>query len=243
LVRQRQSLAIGLAFGARRASDLQHPQFDAAAAVAQLGPRRAGNVGDLLHRAGQHPHPIAQQTAVGGVVDVGLDHGGVDAHAAPGCHPVVARDLHDPLVDLLDHFGPQRQPPSAHGFGVGHLGGADAGEIAVHQIGAHLSFQHPVTPVAHVLEHQQTQHHLGRGARPAACAAPRMPLGQGFVNRRHDLRVGEQLIGVLHPRLVQILDFIGDQPVAEAALCAVGLNHALTLGAAAGRPPAATMRG
>jgi hypothetical protein len=30
--------------------------------------------------AGQHPHLVAQQAAVGRVVNVGLDHSGVDAH-------------------------------------------------------------------------------------------------------------------------------------------------------------------
>ena len=84
-------------------------------------------------------------------MNVGFDHGGVDAHAPAGRHPMLARDLHDPLVDLLDHLRPQRHPPFADGLGVGHLGAADAGEIAVHQIGAHLPFQHPVTPVAQVL--------------------------------------------------------------------------------------------
>jgi hypothetical protein len=47
-----------------------------------------------------------------------------------------------------------------------------------------------------VLEHQQAQHYLGLGARPAAFAALRMPLRQGLVDRRHDLRVGEQLVGL-----------------------------------------------
>jgi hypothetical protein len=70
-----------------------------------------------------------------------------------------------------------------------------------------------------------------------------MPLGQGLIDRRHDLRVGEQLVGVLHPRFAQILDFLGDQPVTEAALRTMGLNHASTSGAAAGRPPAATAHG
>jgi hypothetical protein len=30
--------------------------------------------------AGQHPHLVAQQAAVGRIVNVGLDHSGVDAH-------------------------------------------------------------------------------------------------------------------------------------------------------------------
>ena len=40
-----------------------------AAAIAQLGAGRPSDPGDLLHRAGQHPHPVAQQAAVGGVVN------------------------------------------------------------------------------------------------------------------------------------------------------------------------------
>jgi len=56
---------------------------------------------------------------------------------------------------------------------------------------------------------------LGRGARPAAGAALRMPLGQGLVDRRHDLLVAQHLIGVLHPLFVQILDFLGNQPVTK----------------------------
>jgi hypothetical protein len=110
-----------------------------------------------------------------------------------------SRDEHDPVVDLFDHLWPHCHAPSADGLGVGHLGPTDPGEIAVHQIGARLPFQHAVAPVAHVLEHQQTQHHLGRGARPAAGAALGMPLGQGLVHGRHDFLVRQYLIGVFHP--------------------------------------------
>ncbi len=51
----------GLGFGARRPRDPEHAQLDAAAAVAQGGAGRAGNRGHLLHRADQHPHPVAEQ--------------------------------------------------------------------------------------------------------------------------------------------------------------------------------------
>ena len=70
-----------------------------------------------------------------------------------------------------------------------------------------------------------------------------MPPGQGLVNRRHDLRVVERLIGVFHPRFVQVLHFLGDQPVTEAALGTVGLNHASSSCAAVRRHPAAAAHG
>jgi hypothetical protein len=53
-----------------------------------------------------------------------------------------------------------------------------------------------------------------------------MPLGQGLVDRRHDLQVAEQLIGVLHPRFVKVLGLLSDQPVAEAALRTIRPNPA-----------------
>jgi hypothetical protein len=70
-----------------------------------------------------------------------------------------------------------------------------------------------------------------------------MPLGQSFVDRRHDLLVAQYLIGVLHPRFVQILDFLGDQPVAKAALRPPRLNHNSASCVSVGRPPDATARG
>jgi hypothetical protein len=43
-------------------------------------------------------------------VNVGLDHRGVDAHPPALRHPMVARDLHDPIVDCLIASGPTATP-------------------------------------------------------------------------------------------------------------------------------------
>jgi hypothetical protein len=51
--------------------------------------------------------------------------------------PVGLSQLHQPLVNLLDHLGPHCQTPTSHRLCIGCLAGADAGEVAVHQIGAH----------------------------------------------------------------------------------------------------------
>ena len=58
--------------------------------------------------------------------------------------------------------GPQGQAPAPHGLGIGRLRTANTGELAVHQIGAHLALQYRVTPVADVFEDQQAQE--GRNA-------------------------------------------------------------------------------
>jgi len=54
----------------------------------------------------------------------------------------------------------------------------------------------------------------------------RVPLGQDLVDGRHDQPVAQDLVGVLHPGFVQILDLFGDQSVAKAALRPAGFNHA-----------------
>src|ERR1019366_1022455 len=89
-------------------------------------------------------------TRIGRIVDVGLHHGGVHAHSAPRRQSVGLGQLHEPLVNLLDHLGPHRHAPTSHRLCIRRLAGADAGEVAVHQIGAHLALQHAITPVADV---------------------------------------------------------------------------------------------
>jgi hypothetical protein len=158
-------------------------------------------------------------------VDVGLHHGGVHAHSAPGHQPVGLSQLHQPLVNLLDHLGPHRHAPTSHRLRIGRLAGADAGEVAVHQIGAHLALQHAIAPVADVLEDQQAQHHLGRRAQPTATATLGMPPRQRFVHRSYDLFIRQHPVGVCHPLFAEIAHFLSDQSIAEAELSASHLNH------------------
>ena len=146
-------------------------------------------------------------------------------------------------MDLFDHRRPHSHSPSAHGLGVGHLGTAHPGEIAVYQIGAHFALQHAIAPVAHVLQHQQTQHHLGWRAPPTAAAAAGMPPRQSLVYRRHDFFVRQHLIGVSHPVFVQIPYFFRDQPIAEGALRPPRLNHGSFSRVSAQRPPDAADHG
>jgi hypothetical protein len=126
--------------GARHPADLQQPELYAPAAVAQLGSDRARDLCDLLHHAGQHPNPVSQQGAVGRMVNVGFHHRRVHAHPSSGRHAFFESYFHHPLVNLLEHLRPERHPPAAHRFGIRHFAAADAGKVAVHQIGSQLAF-------------------------------------------------------------------------------------------------------
>jgi hypothetical protein len=75
------------------------------------------------------------------MVDIGFGYGRVHSHATPFDHLFGMGNLNDSLMDLLNHLRPERSTPATHGLGVGHLRRADAGEVAIHQIGAHLALQ------------------------------------------------------------------------------------------------------
>src|SRR5215813_6381840 len=114
-------------------------------------------------------------------MNVSLDHGGVDAHFASFGDTLLVRDAHDSVVDLFDAIWSESQAPAAHGLGIRHFGEAYAGEVAVDQVGTHLTLEHVIAPIAHVFQDQQTQHYFRRETAPAACAAQVMALAQSFI--------------------------------------------------------------
>ena len=182
--------------------------------------------------------PSPSRLDVGRIMDVGLHHRGVDAHPLAGRDALFQRYRHQPLVNPLDHLRPDCQAPAAHRLGVRHLLPADPSEVAIDQVGAHFAFENLVAPVAHMLEHQKAEDHLGRCTMPTAAATLWMSPCQRFVNRRHHSLVIKQPIGMLHPELAQIFDFLGNQSVAEAALGPPHLNHDAYSPIAPSFPPA-----
>lgn len=76
-----------------------------------------------------------------------------------------------------------------------------------------------------MLEHKQAHDHLGREAAPAARAAQAMALAERLVRSHDDRLVGQHLVGVDHPVLVETVDLVGDQLVAEAELGAPRVDH------------------
>jgi hypothetical protein len=203
--------------------------LDAAASVAQLSARRTGQFGDPLHGAGQNSDPIAEQRTIGRIMDIALDHGGIDTHPASLHEVFAACDVHDPIMNLQDHRGAQSRPPTAHGFGVWHFLTADTSEVAIDQVGADLAFQVLVAPVSHVLQDQQAQHHLGGKPRPAAPQAFRVAFDQSLMDGMNDLIICQDDVSMWHPDFMQIFDLCCDQSIAEAALQASGGNHGASL--------------
>ena len=126
-----------------------------------------------------HPHAVADQAAVGGEVDVGLDGRGVDAElAAPG-HLQRPGQLDDAVVDPLDGLRPDGVgPPDQRGV-VGDLLEVDAAELAEHQAVVDEVLGLLVAPAVEPHDHEHAEDDLDRGGGPAAGAGPGVSVGRG----------------------------------------------------------------
>ena len=94
-----------------------------------------------------------------------------------------------------------------------------------------------------MLENEQTEDHFGRRRRPAATAALGMSFGERLVNRRHDLFIPQNFIGVGHPFFAKVAHLFGDETLAEAQLGAPHLNHGVSSGVSIRTHPDAANRG
>jgi len=126
----------------------------------------------------EHPDPVGQEAPVGGVANVGFDHGRVDPQPpAPDDLPLSAQ-RHQPGHHVLEHRGIEevRQPDQR--LGIRHPLAIDPAEGAVDQVPPHLALALVEAPVMQVLEDEHPQDHGGR--RPQAAPTPTlwMPLPQ-----------------------------------------------------------------
>ena len=118
-----------------------------------------------------------------------------------------------------------RQP--AHGFIVGNLPAADASELPINDVGADFACHIFITPAAHVLQQQHPQNNIGWRPRAPTSLALFVALAQLLLNNLQQLIVIQSLVGVAHPGLPKILDFLGDEAIGKAALKTTRGDHDL----------------
>jgi hypothetical protein len=128
-------------------------------------------------------------------------------------------------VDLLDHPRPKRHPQFAQGLRIWDLARTHPGEVAVHDIGPHLALEDGETPVAHVLEQQQSQHHLRGCALAPAREAVRPAARQHLVDQLHELGVAKQFVDLTHPVFPQSVGLFSDPVIGGAERATVPLDH------------------
>jgi hypothetical protein len=210
---------------ARSAADLDETSARTAGAIPKRGPRDDGQFGNSLHRPSENPNPVPEQRRIGRVVDIRLDDRRVHSHLAPADDPALLSDCHDPLVDLLDDLWADGDAELAQRLGIGHLGGTDPCELAIHEVGADFALEHRVAPVADVLENQQTDRNVNGRSLASTGAAVCPSQRQGCVGHVEQQRIVEHAVDVAHPVFPEIANLLGDEAVAEVELTTTQLDH------------------
>ncbi len=104
----------------------QHHELDETRPVTKLSSCPASHFADSLHAAREHTHAVAQQTAVGGIVNVRFDNRGVDAKLAAAGDFVFDGNLDHSFMQFLDDIGTQLPRQTAYGFVIGDFAAANA---------------------------------------------------------------------------------------------------------------------
>jgi hypothetical protein len=158
-------------------------------------------------------------------VNIGLDHGCVDAHPTTGNDPVLRRNLHHTPVEILDHVGPDHLSEPSRSFCIRYLLGADARECSVHQIGPYFALRHRVAPVADGLQDRKPKHHLSRSLSPTPSPAVQPTTRLRFENTFDQLLVVKQPIRRAHPRFPEDVYLFGQNPGKQRRLMVTGANR------------------
>ena len=176
---------------------------------------------------------VPEEAAVRRVVDVGLHDGRIQSHLPAGDHALLARHLHDAGVELLDQLGAERLPEPHHRLRIRHGLASDPGDVAVDQVGPHLPLQGRVAPGLQVLEHEEPEDHLRRGALPPAGPALRMAVAEGVLHQRDQRFVVEEGIDRAQPLLPEERLLVRDQrpvnPLVDGALLVPENEHRAVL--------------
>jgi hypothetical protein len=150
--------------------------------MSDLSGLAAQHATDPLDRPREDASGIAQQRAVGRVVDVGLHDGGVDPQPPPTRDLLRDGDPHQLGVDLRDHLRAEHARDLEDRLGVRDLLGPEARKRPIDEIGSDFVLEGVETPAVQMLEDQHAEHGLGRRPRASAATAVR-PAG---VERRDD---------------------------------------------------------
>ena len=125
------------------------------------------------------PHAVADQAAVGGEVDVGLDRRGVDPELAAAGHLQRPGQLDHPVVERLERLRADGVGPADQRGVVGDLLEVDAAELAEHQAVVDEVLGLRVAPAVEPHDHEHAEDDLHRGGGPAAGAGPGVSGGPG----------------------------------------------------------------
>src|SRR5215469_18964629 len=120
--------------------------------------------GNARQAAAEHADAVAQQTAVGRVMNVALDDRRVCSESAALGNVPFAGYLDYALMNLFGDRRTEQGEQATEGAEVGRGLGVVVGEAAVDQVAAQFAFQIAEAPAFQVLEHAAAQQAIGSDA-------------------------------------------------------------------------------
>jgi hypothetical protein len=126
------------AFVAQGVPDRDHPLGNTAHPIPDLSLQSTHFLFNLLHAARHHASAILQQTAIGGVMNIGFHDRPIYPHFAAVYHLALLCHRYHPVVQLADGLWTNRLTEPHQSFGIGHLLHANPAKRAIHRVGSHF---------------------------------------------------------------------------------------------------------
>jgi hypothetical protein len=166
------------------------------------------NLDNPSHRSRQEPHAIAQQTAVGWIMDVGFRDRRIDPHFSAFLDFLFASDPENSIMNLVEYCRSECALDPRECLRVRNVLGTDTSEKSVDHVGSYFALDNVEASVPRVFQHEQSQSHLGWRSFPSSRCAIRPAPPQRFVHGIDELFVIQNLIGFFHPWLAAIVDVV-----------------------------------
>ena len=172
---------------------------------------------------------VGQLTAIGRVVDIGLDDRRVGAQLAARRDPGLAGLLDGALLDLRGQRRPQQREGAAErGVGRNPIG-IEAGEAPVQQVGAQLPLQRAERPGLEVLEHTAAQQPVGGDAHAAGAVGPGMAGRQALTHEGNELAIVQHGVDGIEEIVPQPGDLLRERREEQLRLARQGPYHGTSI--------------
>ena len=196
---------------ARQERDLARQAFGLPSMVAEhrLPPTNHPPIDDGTgagHGAPQYPHPIGQQTAVGGIVNVRFHHRTIDPQLLSLCDACGLRLLDHQIIQGVQRFRCNQRFTRLDGTVIRHILIVDMTEASPPQAAFHFVFHLAITPAVQPPQDRQTKCDLHRRRLTTGFQRLRRRVRQVETDPQNQSLILQQFIHLRHLRVKLIFE-------------------------------------
>ena len=207
--------------------DLLHAAAGAAGAIGKPGDPVGQLFVEILHQPGDHPHTVPQQGGIGGVMDIGFHHRGIDPEFFTILDSEVDGRLHHGAVDGLQGLGSQAEEGAVEGVVFGNGVAVKVREVAQGVSIVNAFAQLAIIPVLHPHEDQGAEGLRGVDAAASGERFPQAPL-EILADHLDGLAMLLQQVGDGLQGSIEVEALVEELQIGEGAL-GVGGSHVFSV--------------